>query len=979
MSFNVDDPLAGILSDGSDDSFFDDDILGKKKPTKAKPFASGEKKSSLFDLEQTEKPADKPATALEGKKDTPFDFDKAFTDELRPQTSGKPLVSKDSIKFQSSDSKKTALDVNKSPAKTKGSTSADKLDFLNTPKKETKVLGKGKSSQSLLDDILGEPTTKAKDSIQSRPGTAAKGDFDLDTFLGKSDTKSAPNKNTQKQNTKPDKTKGELAPPKKKSSEDWLGIFQEEEDDNDNADAGMPSWLVGGDTKKKKKEKQPEKKQTPKEEVKEKVVEEKSEIEPEKDTVDANIPKMPQAVSVAINPVLQGSSEDITAEGAALYLQQQESQLMVAMQLKAQEEKLVAMQMRQKESQRVQREAALAHHEQLDAMLRKQSENRQQMQAIIAAHQERITQRIKALLSTQDVNSEDNNNPNENYENTGMETRETPHNRERKQLLQLVQSLQENHDKEIDLMETSYRRQLAFLEISLNQSEERMKEEGDKLVKFYTEKIGWLEEHHHLYKKLTEDNLTALTERHRAENEMLRQQHLDNVKILQEHYAALMENIKTAVKQEQVLIQDSAGFSSNLQELLIDVKENKSQCQLLVHKVHSLAENTQRDTEKNLQVRETQINEMIQQLKKERDNFETEKLENRELIKMLETRLKQMTSMIEEETSSLKQKKMEFEYEKATFNKQTEFAKNILKKQDEELTMLKEDFQREYQEKISKVDEEKSKIIKDSAAVAKEKASVINLKQELEKLKAELQAQLEEVSEERSKLNAEKQQMNMEEQRIMAKSRDLDLLAKTAIEKQSQADKKYSEAEFLQRKYEDRIRRIQEHVVSLNSREKQIAREKVALSRERLTLHNERKQIESRQQCSLCKSTQNAPYSFENYTFPESYLNVPVARDIKDGNVNSAMNAIEQEMAHLMSRNFNLRHNPVIANVGNEDRRLSNVNDLPSSEPMQMESGPFKEYMDPKFMMLRLDVQKVLSNLDQHKRDNVEDNAIEEE
>lgn len=41
--------------------------------------------------------------------------------------------------------------------------------------------------------------------------------------------------------------------------------------------------------------------------------------------------------------------------------------------------------------------------------------------------------------------------------------------------------------------------------------------------------------------------------------------------------------------------------------------------------------------------------------------------------------------MIEEESASLRQKKMEFEFEKATFSKQTEFAKNVLKKQDEEI------------------------------------------------------------------------------------------------------------------------------------------------------------------------------------------------------------------------------------------------------------------------------------------------------
>lgn len=45
--------------------------------------------------------------------------------------------------------------------------------------------------------------------------------------------------------------------------------------------------------------------------------------------------------------------------------------------------------------------------------------------------------------------------------------------------------------------------------------------------------------------------------------------------------------------------------------------------------------------------------------------------------------------MIEEETSALRQRKMEFEFERATFNKQTEFAKNMLKKQDEEVKVKK--------------------------------------------------------------------------------------------------------------------------------------------------------------------------------------------------------------------------------------------------------------------------------------------------
>lgn len=171
----------------------------------------------------------------------------------------------------------------------------------------------------------------------------------------------------------------------------------------------------------------------------------------------------------------------------------------------------------------------------------------------------------------------------------------------------------------------------------------------------------------------------------------------------------------------------------------------------------------------------------------------------------------------------------------------------------------------------------------------------------------------------------------------------MDLLAKAAIEKQSHADKKYSEAEFMQRKYEERIRRIQEHVVSLNAREKHVAREKVALSRERLHLHNERKQIDSRQQCSLCRSSQLPPYIEPNYTLPDSFMNFPVSRNLRSSNVTTAMNAIEEEMAHMLGKNLNLRHSPGIGDIRNHDDTFQNEErQLSQLPPEQVESGPFK-------------------------------------
>ncbi|CAH0729924.1 unnamed protein product, partial [Brenthis ino] len=975
MNFNLDDPLAGILSDGSDDSFFDDDILGKKKPQKKSNTPIAAKKTALFNLDETKTQEgnaiidDKKLVGDKTLKKEPT-FDLAKNDSLKAATSTsfKQSITKESI-FQQSDAKNKPTSNKlepKSPAKL--STSVDKLNFLNDlsgdVKKETvKPQDKSKGSQSLLDDILGAPSTKGVSSQPTRSTASKNQDFDIDSFLGNSESKQTVPLNktvVQKPSVKTDtpKESSNIQHKKTKSNDDWLGIFQDDDNNNDmdEQDDDVPAWLGGASSRKKKnmKESKPEKQNIVAEEPKPNV--EVVEESQQNKILETNIDQVKKNTEILNLPSLD-TKEDLTMEGAALYLQQQESQLMVALQLKAQDEKLAAMQMRQKESQRVQREAVLAQHEQLDAMLRRQSENRQQMQAIISAHQERITQRIKALLGDTNIENEEEHGLTNDYEEA--ERKETPFTRERKQLLQLVQSLQENHDKEIDLMETSYRRQLAFLEVSFMQAEERMKEESEKLVKFYMEKISWLNDHHQLYKKMSEENLSSLIERHKAENDMLREQHLENIKILQEHHAALMENVKNAVKQEQILIKDSASFSSDLQQLLTNVKEGNERCDQLYEKVELLSQNTQKDTEKSMQIRESQITGMLEQLKKDKVNFENEKSESKEMVNMLEARLKQMTSMIEEESASLRQKKMEFEFEKATFNKQTEFAKNILKKQDEEIKMLKEDIQKEYYEKKTRIDEEKAKTLKDSALVAKEKASIQSLKMELEKTKAELNAQLEEVAEERSKLNAEKQELHIEEQRVLSKSRDLDILAKTAMDKQSQADKKSSEADFLQKKYEDRISRIQEHVVSLNCREKQIAKEKVALSRERLSLHNERKELEGKQ-CSLCKNsqfTQNSNFTpvSRNYGF-QAY---PVSRDY---GVYNSMSNVEAEINQLMGR------------VREEREVREDLEDIGQVQ----EASSFKDYMDPKFMMLRLDVQQVISNLDLTKKDAVDRNEQQE-
>lgn len=339
MNFNLDDPLAGILSDGSDDSFFDDDI-SKKKPPKRSETSIADKKSAIFDLGDKKSQSNHPNDDnLLGEKKNP----KEPVVEDQPTTDNLKSISP--TPFKKTNSKEPLLAATKSPHKPKFDLSTDNIlnDFGLQPKKDTvKILEKGKSSQSLLDDILGS-SKKTSTQQTTKPTTATKKQsYDLDSFL---DTESRPTTSTAKVATQKSTTKSEsvkeVSQSKKKSGDDWLGIFQASENimEEDEEEDDVPAWLGGGGSKKKKNVKEAITESHQKEEVpKEKP---KTDVDTQKES--NNLDHVVQNVVTNI-PSMEVNQEDITMQGTALYLQQQESQLMVALQLKAQDEKLAAMQ-----------------------------------------------------------------------------------------------------------------------------------------------------------------------------------------------------------------------------------------------------------------------------------------------------------------------------------------------------------------------------------------------------------------------------------------------------------------------------------------------------------------------------------------------------------------------------------------------------------------------------------------------------------
>lgn len=399
IDFDLDDPLGDLLSDNSNDSFYNDD---KSKPATRTQLSSRDasldkKKSNLFGLDDDPPRA---AAVLPNKemKSNPSGGDWLGLVETpaesriniiqRPSTSPgiKQNIDKQNVN-SSGDLQSTIKNKTSFP---------DSLNFLDdfglsdtepTPA-ATKHPAKSINKSSRLHDILGKSTSSSK--RQETPPTAKLENPNTSTGYSPSSFLSTPiSKNVRLSSSsskldverslpeaKPKPIKAESAielskPVKKDASStsrrqrgntDWLGLFPE--DDLNAKDSlepkeeikqnNLPDWLKPVESKQSEEvvSKQSEATNQPKPQPPENVVESGHLATSNPGNINAMYSDLTSLMAKQMNiPEVLGTgsnlnllnNSDLEQQSAAICLQQQESQLMVALQLKAQEERLAAL------------------------------------------------------------------------------------------------------------------------------------------------------------------------------------------------------------------------------------------------------------------------------------------------------------------------------------------------------------------------------------------------------------------------------------------------------------------------------------------------------------------------------------------------------------------------------------------------------------------------------------------------------------
>ncbi|RZC39276.1 fas-binding factor 1, partial [Asbolus verrucosus] len=891
------DPMGDLLSDGSNDSFFDE----------PKPAA---KRGSL-----TKTPEKKTITNLFNISD---------------QSQERTQVPKKSDDWLGLDTKDTLLNIKKSPLKTPKL--AKKISFENDDdilgtlgiskrpqdKPETRLEeNKPTKKMDLLENILGP--SKTEDAMKKTT---------FDDILKESKAKSATTTPTPvKLYPVADSVPLDEAPRERRRGRrrstglmDPLGLFsnepnipskQEEADTTKSktvlsgsdesayskpihskstpniSDQGLPDWLGGSTIKQSKSENALNKKS---EQPKHEVEAETPIKEVPKPTEKTTIPlETQESQAETLNSILTQQKlahSHMEYHNTAIALQQQESQLLMALQLKKYEENV-------SEMQQMQQEVLMKQEQQFNMLLERQFAKQQIMENNMRLQQERINNHIQMLIAQPPINKH-------LTQEERSELKKTESEENMKIYENIISSLKQRQHEEIFLLEESYKKQIILLEQSLESVEKRLKTDFEKVSEVFEEKIKALHTQHEEEINKYKQKIQEIETQHAEELKQIRENNTRIIDEIKYEYSTLLENIKEAKKSESILFNESSSYIQKLDsniEILYSNSKNIQELRTQMERDYGVLSKAR---EESLKVKEEEIVckyiilsyintvsifflfvVMRATLEKCRESAEKERAELLGLVRSLETKVAEQNQNSREERWAFQQAASTLAARSAALDREAEFNRASIEREREQLKAkffqtLKESVLAEQENMILQLTEEK---LAASAEKARLETSSKLMNYDTQRAKTEIDAAIkiakeatEMADKEREHLHREKCEVERLKRFLLDQERKLSLREvevensmRVAEQKISEGEKAISESKTIENKYNERLKDLQNQLVLLSNREKKLAEEKISLSKERFALNTMMRQ---NKRCSLCAA--------DSQTLNENNLNVNV-------------------------------------------------------------------------------------------------------
>ncbi|XP_075623575.1 LOW QUALITY PROTEIN: fas-binding factor 1 homolog, partial [Balearica regulorum gibbericeps] len=440
---------------------------------------------------------------------------------------------------------------------------------------------------------------------------------------------------------------------------------------------------------------------------------------------------------------------------------------------------------------------------------------------------------------------------------------------ERTQHKLLLESLQQRHQEDLDLLESAHRSRVKVVEETYGQREERLRREKEQLAAQLLSQSRDAEQARTELMEQHQQRLAMLEQQSALELERLRELQRVSVQEMRKDHEEQLQRLKRLKDQEIDAVTSAASHTRSLNGVIEQMEKFSSNLHDLSHKVEAMHHTTSQELAMGARQRDKQLKVLQDRLSQQQRDMEEERSRLQEVIAKMEARLGEQARLLEQErwrataeqakaeslqhlleeqwrimTQQLSMERAELERAKSAL---LEEQKSVMQKCSEERRKLaaewaefharqqlsKERMERDMDRALQLDSQREGTIV----SRAKEQAELEIRGRELKAKEEQLARDRELLEEAWQELRLEKEKVNGAALRVRQREEEMNSMTKLSSQKYEEGEQGLREACRMESEHQTRLQVMQQHLEQLKQQEQR-------LQQERLSRAHQRKQLE---------------------------------------------------------------------------------------------------------------------------------------
>ncbi|KAF1484731.1 hypothetical protein FQV18_0010083, partial [Eudyptula minor novaehollandiae] len=446
---------------------------------------------------------------------------------------------------------------------------------------------------------------------------------------------------------------------------------------------------------------------------------------------------------------------------------------------------------------------------------------------------------------------------------------------ERSQHKLLLESLQQRHKEDLDLLESAHRSRVKVVEETYGQREERLRQEKEQLAAQLLSQSQDAEQARAELLAQHQQRLAALEQQSALELERLRELQRASVQEMRKDHEEQLQRLKRLKDQEIDAVTSATSHTRSLNGVIEQMEKFSSDLHDLSHKVEATHHTTSQELAMGARQRDKQLKVLQDRLSQQQRDMEEERSRLQEVITKMEARLGEQTRLLEQERWRATAEQSKVESLQHSLEERRRVMTQQLSMERAELERAKSALLEEQKSVMQKCSEERRKLAAEWAEfhtqqqLSKERmernmdralqmdsqreGTIMSLAKEQAELKIrgrELKAKEEQLAKDRELLDEAWQELRLEKEkvngavlRIRQREEEIKSMTKLSSQKYEEGEQALREARRMESEHQTKLQVMQQHLEQLKQQEQRLHQERLSMAHQRTQLEQLREEL----------------------------------------------------------------------------------------------------------------------------------------